>query len=108
MKIEEEKMRLELAKAIAQKRDAIISDAITKRLGHSNWIPQQLVRRLTLFSIPGRIQETWCLDHEQLVEMWPAETTIEDGKIRVRVRFREISPSMAAQRVKIKARMESA
>lgn len=63
----------ELGMALARKKDALISDCITAVIG-PDWTPESIRPRLTRERYQDAPQETWLLDGEPLVQIWPAQT----------------------------------
>lgn len=70
----------QLAIGVAKKQDWIISAAITERLGQSNWKLEDLVGRLYRVQAAGEPYETYVLDNQPLVQIWPPQLTdFQDG-----------------------------
>ena len=76
----------EIAASLAKQTDDLISAEITKRLGHSNWTPAELLPRLQALSYaPEIISGTLILlDRMPLIALWPPQLDgmpVEDGSL---------------------------
>lgn len=71
-----------ISRELARKKDALISEAITARIG-PDWTPQGIAFRLTRHHEKNQPQEVWCLDGRPMLEIWPAYSwtvTGDDGR----------------------------
>lgn len=74
-----ERMIGAISRAVADKKDRILNEAVTEHLGHSSWQLFAIAHRIKRCNIVGTHVELWTLDGFPLVEFRPLQTKMEMG-----------------------------
>lgn len=75
-----------IAVRLARNKDFVISEAITKHLGHEDWTFDEVISRLSSRSIGEK--EVWVMDEISIAEFMPADVSLQDGFIGAKINYR--------------------
>ncbi len=89
-----EYMASELAKKMAEEKDNILRACVRNRVGPAVRIKDVIITgRLRADVSDDSKSELWSLDSKPLVQIWPPETKIDDGRMTVSISYRMPDPT---------------
>ncbi len=84
----------ELAKKMGEEKDNILRACIRNRVGPEVRIKDVLVTgRVAYADMGDGKSEMWKLDGQPLVQIWPPETKVEDGRMTVSISYKLADPT---------------
>jgi len=87
-------MATELAKKMGEEKDNIIRACIRNRVGPEVRIKDVITTgRLRADVSDDSKSELWSLDGQPLVQIWPPETKVDDGRMTVSISYKIPNPT---------------
>ncbi len=87
-------MATELAKKMAEEKDNILRACIRNRVGSEVRIKDVIITgRVARGSSLDEKSEMWLLDGQPLVQIWPPETKVENGRMTVSISYKLADPT---------------
>ncbi len=83
-----DEMAMQLAKGLAEQKDGLIRQAISRKLGHDLWVLESTLPRMRiLMDRTGKI-ETYTLDDKPILEIHPPSYEERGGKMQVDFKYK--------------------